>query len=178
MTERRKDLVQLLRKQLMAAGTFPGITTAILKIMVTGFQQTWIETYNESIPLESMVLQAIKSQQHLGNNSIAKGYQSKLCKTCQTEWEKQAAQPNRNQNWTKEAVCAIHTYTLGVWKIRNTFKYGNTKHSSRAQRRELLQKRIEILYKKPCSCLKQKDHIHFKLPVEQRKKKKSMEAME
>ena len=177
MKLQREGLLRLFGKQLKAMGTYPGIITTMLKILNEGFNDDWIETIQTTNPADLLLIEAIKRQKEIGDDGLAKGYITTVWERIQILWERQVSTQQGKKDWQKEVIIALHSYSYGTWKIRNEHEHGTSAHSSRAQKRERLQNKIQQLYDKPRHILRKKDRVHFKLPVQQRKQK-SLEAME
>ena len=166
---KRKKCLGLLQKQLNAAGTYPGITLSLVKIITEGFETNWLRDFQQTTSIDKAVLMAIRHQQQLGEHSLPKGYLHKSWFLAQLKWTD--ATTRQIQTWTINVITALHTYTISVWKLRNDILHKDAVKSKKARQRIELQQRVESLYKRGRANLTTKEKTYFALPVEQRQRK-------
>ena len=172
--ETRKKHLSLLHKQLDSAGTYPGITATIMKIVTEGINGTWRTLTNTPTQMDKLLEVAVLEQAKLGEHSLIKGYMVHEWVEAQRQW--QATGSYQQGQWTSNVIKALHTYAFSMWKSRNDILHNDKVKSVKARKRGALQDRIDELYKRVRTNLKDSEKRYFHLPVEQRKMK-GIEAM-
>ena len=169
-SSREKHLL-LLTKQLHAINTYPGITTAISKILRAGYNLQWVQEIENTEGKDSLLSQAIQQQLLLGIHSLPLGYITTLWDKSQNEWTSISHSNGYRGDWAKDVITTLHTYTYSIWKERNNILHQHAKKSARALTKQTLQDRIASLYKRGRANLTTYELQYFKLPAEQRQKK-------
>ena len=166
----REKHLHLLQKQMTAIQTYPGIISAICKILRHGYTE-WIQDIKRLEGEQSLLYKAIQQQQQLGKHSLPLGYVSVLWETCQQHWIHTTNTTNHHGNWTKNIIVTVHSYTYSIWKERNNILHRHSEKSIQVKTKQNLQARIASLYTRGRANLTNQELQYFKLPVEQRQKK-------
>ena len=167
----RARLLTLLQNQLKSTNTFPGISTAIGRILTVGYEGDWWNDKQPQNILERKLQITIEKQKDLGETALAKGYMVQEWKDLQSTWESTTNAANSKYNWGRETIISIHSYVYGSWKLRSDVVHGKSEKSKRAKKKQVLQDRVKSLYKRGRANLTLQEKNYFKLPVEQRIKK-------
>ena len=170
-THTREKYLRLLIKQLKALNTYPGITTAICKILRHGYKTDWIQDIANVDGEHSILLQAVNLQQQLGNHSLPLGYTTSLWEQCQNKWILTSQSNNYCGDWAKDVIITLQTYTYSIWKERNNILHQHAEKSIRVKTKQALQERIALLYNHGRANLTNHELQYFKLPVDQRQKR-------
>ena len=160
----RTKHIHLLKTQIHALQTYPGITTAIIKILTNGFVDEWIEELDGPTEIDKCLYTSVKKQQALGLNSLAKDYLNDEWGKTQRLWMNTQKLPQQQQ-WTKNIIITLHTYAYSTWKSRNDILHKESIKDSRKKKREKLQQRVSDLYGRGRANLTQKELNYFKVPV-------------
>ena len=144
--ETRKKHLHLLHKQLDSAGTYPGITATIMKIVTEGINGAWRTNTNITIPMDKLMEEAVLEQAKLGEYSLIKGYIVYQWVEAQRQWN--IAGTHKQGRWVCNVIKALHTYAFSMWKSRNDNLHNDEVKSIKARKRGALQDRIQELYKR------------------------------
>ena len=136
-----------MKTQLEAIQTYPGITTALINIIVHGFEETWMKTLDEtSNPLDTTLKQAVKKQQSLTPAAVIKGYIITDWTRVQKQWAIAQKTTFNEGQWPKEVIQALHTLTHSKWIALNEVEHKNTPREGKQQKHEELIQRVTKLY--------------------------------
>lgn len=160
--------MKVLQQQLRAINTYPGINTALCKLLTHESHNPWWEDMVLLTTLDSDLQRAIRKQIELGELTVAKGYLIQEWVDIQNTWIRTTNSPQTKYNWCKEVISSIHNYVYGTWKLRNEVVHGKTQKSKKANEKSELQHRVLVLHNRGRANLTLKEKNYFKLPVEQR----------
>ena len=124
IVNKQKKVQSLLKSQLEAMNTYPGVITAIMYILQEGITDKWKSTIETSGFLDSLLLKAIDQQQQIGDMNLARGFLTTRWAIVQQAWDKIHICKKYKGVWIRDAIMAIQTYTLECWKLRNEYEYG------------------------------------------------------
>ena len=113
--------------------------------------------------LMEYVKQAVEENLHLGYNSFEKGFLSQKWMRAQKEWISLCSS-KRNQ-WGREIVTAVQSYSYKIWKARNKALHGSNKTENLEKKKEKCRKRIKELYNMSRTLLTLEDKKLFRLPL-------------
>ena len=127
--------------------THPGIKISMIRIM----NNEWTSNTNldEQFPSgdERLLKEAIAQQLQLGQQSLEKGFLCKAWDTVQHEWSKSQNNNKKDRfTWASHTITALQTYTMNIWKHRNTFIHGANKKENKEKQIIQCHKRIDELY--------------------------------
>ena len=133
MRKERHSQQQAFLHQMDKIHTHPGIKTFMLCIM----NQEWTSDTNLEEQLtggdERLLKEAVTQQIQLGQRlSLEKGFLCNAWGKSQEEWCKTHDINKKDKyTWSCNAIIALQTYTLNVWKHRNTFIHGSNKKENK-----------------------------------------------
>ena len=171
ITTTREKHTTLLVKQMKALNSYPGIITAVTKILKNGYNWNWNSDINTNNQTDRLLVQAIASQQTRGPHSLPLGYLSLEWPKVQAQWLLDSNGSPSSHHWMKEIVTILHTNTYSAWKSRNDVLHNDAEKPLKVLRRRKLQERTIELYGRGRANLQPRELTYFKLPIEQRLKK-------
>ena len=172
MSVNRDKHKRLLRKQLEAVNTYPGIIVCLMNIISKGMDDdSWWSDMDVTMGIDKKLYKVICIQKDLGIHSISKGYWYKGWNDVQNMWEQQCSISHQKYHWGKETLTAIHSYVYSCWKERNDIIHGKSEKSKQHLKKADIKKRINHLYNLGRANLNEREKNYFKLPVEQRVKR-------
>ena len=147
MRKKRHSQQQAFLHQMDKIHTHPGIKTSMLHII----NQEWTSDTNLEEQLtsgdERLLKEAVTQQIQLGQRSLEKGFLCNAWDKAQKEWCKTHDINKKDRyTWPCKAIIALQTYTLNVWKHRNTFIHGTNKKENKENQIKQCHKRIDELY--------------------------------
>ena len=164
--------LNLFQSQARAINTYPGIITVLAKILLHGFDTSWINSLKVNSRIDALLLNTIHLQKQLGPNSLPKGYILHRWEEIQLKWLLSSHTNTRSiHSWTPHIIRALHTYSYSLWKERNEYLHKKNEKPKREKRKQQLQERIASLYSRGRANLTDKEKKYFKLPLEIRQKK-------
>ena len=119
----------------------------------------------------TQLLHAIQEQDGLGWDKMHRGFMSKYWQQCMDNYYKDTGLHTETVNgerWTQQLHTSIINYCLKLWDKQNNFLHGGHTKSSRLQRCENLEHKVQQLYKRYRGGLPRKYKSLFHLPVELR----------
>ena len=177
MSKERQTKQHALLQQLDKIQTHPGIKTSMIHIL----NQEWtnitsLEGHMNSGD-ERLLKEAILSQLKLGQHSLEKGFLCYEWEKVQYEWMtlKNLHHKDRYQ-WSCKVITALQTYTLNVWKHRNTFIHGTNNKDNKEKQIQQCHKRIDDLYERKNTQFTIEQQVIFHKPQHLRKRQ-GLEAM-
>ena len=158
---KRQKAMGILKKQLQAMQTCPGITMCLTRILNNGFEEQWSENIKDGTDMGDLLYQAYITQKRLGKNSLPKGYLVTNWQQVQVLWQSSTNDKTKVTilQWMKNVIVGLHTFSYSMWKVRNDVLHKDKVKSKKAMKRSRLQTQIASLYGKGRANLTQKEKI-------------------
>ena len=172
MKESRLNKQRTLKQYLVMRETHPYIIRAIMLCLQQGVEKALAVMGEPSDEISKITQEAMEENMHLSENLLEKGFVSKKWKEAQRIWSRSIAgsKKRRQQQWGRDLVIGLQTYTYDVWKVRNEKLHGcNTAEANRIKKEKCIQ-RVKELYGMSRKHLSGKDKTLFCLPVQLRVK--------
>ena len=140
--------MRLLKKQLGAINTYPGIIAAVTRALTSGWEEQWIQEMPTDTWINMKLLEAITTQASIQQQYLAQGYIVSEWSAVQHRWDKASGASKDNFSWGMELVTCLHAYVISCWKERNEVEHGAALDENKMQRKKKIMERVRQLYNK------------------------------
>ena len=117
-------------------------------------------------PIVGKIKDAVEENLHLSQKSFDKGFTSKKWAEAQECWvTNQRGKKKKYQQWDRDLIIALQSYTYEMWKARNEILHGSNHKENVEKKKEKCRERIKELYRMDRSILSSEAKKLFRLPV-------------
>ena len=174
--KRREIHHSIFIKQLKAINTYPGIIAMFTKALKYGWEGEWMTNVESDTLIGIQLAEAVQEQSLLTKERFVQGFVTAHWRNVQDLWE-QSTNTQKVNDWGKEILTALHSFTIEIWKEQNEVEHGITKEEMLKKRRQGAVKKMALLYKRSRKKLTNKEKEHFQMP-QMIRRKQSVETIE
>ena len=162
MIESREIKGRILKQYFLIRNTHPYIINTIMQYLQYGTEETLLRMGDPVDHISKKTREAVEENMHLSKESFEKGFISTKWQEAQNQWSRTMAGPKkRQQQWGRDLVIGLQTYTYDVWKTCNKKLHGSNSVEANKIKTEKCIQRVKEPYSMSRKQLLTKDKALF-----------------